>query len=71
MAERTTNLFESKAVFTNEERRVSIYSDTEPPIVPGEVTQDTPLEELNLNWRERGSTVLQQVKYYEPQYSVP
>lgn len=53
MAEQTANLFESKAVFTNEERRVSVYSDTEPPTVPSEVTQDTPLEELNLNWRER------------------
>jgi len=52
MAERTANLFESKAVFTNEERKVSVYSDTESPTVPDEVTQDTSLEELNLNWRE-------------------
>lgn len=53
MAERTTNLFDSKAAFTNEERRVSVYSDTESPIVSSEVTKDTPLEKLNLNWREK------------------
>ena len=53
MLEPTTNLFESKVRFTNEERRVSVYSDTELPIIPSEVTQDTPLERLNLNWRER------------------
>jgi hypothetical protein len=53
MAERAANLFESKAAFTNEERRVSVYSDTEAPTVPTEVTQYTPLEKLNLNWREK------------------
>lgn len=53
MLESTTNLFESNAIFTNEERRVSVYSDTESPTVPSEVTQDTPLEKLNLNWREK------------------
>lgn len=52
MAERTVNLFGSKAISTNEEKRVFVYSDTEPPTLPSEVTQDTPLEELNLNWRE-------------------
>lgn len=53
MLESTTNLFESKVPFTNEERRVSVYSDAEPPTVPSEVTQGTPLEKLNLNWREK------------------
>ena len=53
MIESTTNLFESKTTFTNEERRVSVYSDTEPPTVPSEVTQDISLEKLNLNWREK------------------
>jgi len=53
MAEVIANLFESKAAFTNEERRVSAYSYTEPPTVPSEVTPDTPLEKLNLNWREK------------------
>ena len=53
MAKPTIDLFESKGTFTNEERRVSIYSDTEPPTIPKEVTQDTPLERLNLNWREK------------------
>jgi len=53
MAKPTIDLFESKGAFTNEERRVSVYSDTEPPTIPNEVTQDTPLERLNLNWREK------------------
>lgn len=38
---------------TNEERRVSIYNGTGEPTVPGSVTPETPLSELNLNWRER------------------
>lgn len=45
--------FETEAQLTSEERRVTVYSDTEEPIVPSEVTQDTSLEKLNLNWRER------------------
>jgi DNA modification methylase len=53
MAESTIDLFESKAPFTNEERRAPVYSDTEPPAIPSTVTQDTPLESLNLNWREK------------------
>jgi len=53
MAEPTINLFEKKTEFTAEERRVSIYSDTAEPTIPGTVTQDTPLEKLNLNWREK------------------
>jgi DNA methylase len=38
--------------FTNEEKRVVVYSDSERPTVPSTVTADTPLEALNLNWRE-------------------
>jgi len=53
MAEPTINLFENKTEFTAEERRVSIYSDTAEPTIPSTVTQDTPLEKLNLNWREK------------------
>ncbi len=52
MAEPTINLFESKAEFTAEERRVSVYSDTEKPTIPNTVTHATPLETINLNWRE-------------------
>jgi len=53
MLEPTANLFENQVQFTNEERRVSVYSDTEQPTIPNSVTQDTPLERLNLNWREK------------------
>jgi len=38
---------------TREERRVGIYHDGHQPIDPAQVTPDTPLEALNLNWRER------------------
>ncbi|HNT74485.1 MAG TPA: DNA methyltransferase [Anaerolineae bacterium] len=38
---------------TNEERRVSIYEGSGEPTVADSVTPDTPLDELNLNWRER------------------
>jgi len=37
---------------TSEEKRVSMYDDAE-PTRPGEVTSATPLEQLNLNWREK------------------
>jgi hypothetical protein len=40
-------------MLTNEEKRVLCYSGDDPPTVPGTVTLDTPLESLNLNWRER------------------
>ena len=52
MAE-TINLFEDKTGLTAEESRVPIYAKTEEPTVPTTVTQDTPLENLNLNWREK------------------
>lgn len=53
MLKPTINLFEGKVQFTKEERRVPVYSDAEPPTIPSEVTQETPLESLNLSWRER------------------
>lgn len=36
---------------TNEEKRVSLYQETS--TVPSTVTSDTPLNALNLNWREK------------------
>jgi len=38
---------------TNEEKRVPIYSNTEQPTVPSSVNHNTPIESLNLNWREK------------------
>lgn len=38
---------------TNEEQRVVFYATTDEPTIPSSVTPDTPLSELNLNWRER------------------
>jgi hypothetical protein len=40
-------------MLTNEERRVGIYTESHQPIDPAQVSPDTPLEALNLNWRER------------------
>ena len=40
-------------MLTNEERRVLIYAKTDRPTIPSEVSSDTPLESLNLNWREK------------------
>lgn len=40
-------------MLTNEEKRVVLYAADVPPTVASEVTPDTPLESLNLNWRER------------------
>lgn len=40
-------------MLTNEEKRVAIYSDSGAPTIPSEVTANTDLESLNLNWREK------------------
>jgi DNA modification methylase len=38
---------------TREERRVTIYKSSTKPTIASEVTHDTPLSKLNLNWREQ------------------
>jgi DNA modification methylase len=38
---------------TNEERQVAAYAINKHPTVSNTVTPDTPLDELNLNWREK------------------
>jgi DNA modification methylase len=38
---------------TNEERRVPIYEGAGEPTVSSTITPETPLSEINLNWRER------------------
>jgi len=38
---------------TNVEKHVYVYSGDEPPTIASQVTADTRLEDLNLNWRER------------------
>jgi DNA modification methylase len=40
-------------MLTNEEKRILIYSTSDKPTKPSEVTPKTPLESLNLNWTER------------------
>jgi DNA modification methylase len=37
---------------TNEEKRTIIYTTNPNPTIPGDVTPDTPLVDLNLNWKE-------------------
>ena len=46
------NLFDATDL-TNEEKRVPIYSNTDSPILSSQVNFDTPLESLNLNWKEK------------------
>lgn len=43
----------SDVTLTNEEKRVIFYASSEEPTVPSSVTPETPLSQLNLNWRER------------------
>lgn len=38
---------------THEEQRVPVYQGQGEPTVPSNVNSDTPLTDLNLNWREK------------------
>ena len=38
---------------TNEEKRVIYYASNDSPTIPSSVNPNTPLSELNLNWREK------------------
>ncbi len=40
-------------MLTNEESRIEIYSQADKPTDSSEVTPDTPIEDLNLNWSEK------------------
>lgn len=40
-------------MLTNEEKSVEVYSNADSPTVPFEVTKDTDLNTLNLNWSEK------------------
>jgi len=42
-----------RSELTNTEKHVYLYSGDEPPTIASQVTPDTRLEDLNLNWRER------------------
>jgi DNA modification methylase len=46
-------LTQMKNVLTNEEKHIPIYTGTGEPTIPSSVTSETPLNDLNLNWRER------------------
>jgi DNA modification methylase len=45
--------FITTQTLTNAENRAQIYEGTGDPTIPSEITPDTPLSEINLNWRER------------------
>ncbi len=40
-------------MIANEEEQAEVRSARVLPTIPSQVTPDTPLESLNLNWRER------------------
>lgn len=44
---------ETLTFFTNEEKKVPEYFSAGEPTIPSEVTPDTPLDKLNLNWQEK------------------
>src|SRR4030043_55530 len=51
-------------MLTNTEKRITLYSDdSNIPTVPSEVKHNTPLESLNLNWRERDLPEAQRTKH--------
>ena len=50
-------------MLTNEEKRVPQYSDVGTPTMPNEVTPETPLDSLNLNWRERDLPEAERTKH--------
>jgi DNA modification methylase len=52
-----------RLLLTNEEMRIALYSGATQPIVPHSVTPDTPLESLNLNWREKDLPEKQRTKH--------
>lgn len=51
--QKTLNLALPSYVETKPQPGVTVYAQPPLPTVPHEVTPDTPLEDLNLNWRER------------------
>ena len=50
-------------MLTNEESRVEIYATSEKPTVAHEVSSDTSLEDLNLNWSERDLPEVERTKH--------
>ena len=50
-------------LLTNEERRVTLYTQADRPTIPSLVTHQTPLDSLNLNWRERDLSERERTKH--------
>ncbi len=49
----TLSLESVEGAATNEEKRVAVYDSSSRPTIPSRVTPETPLSDLNLNWREK------------------
>ncbi len=47
------NYYTTSFDLTNEEARITIYASEEKPTIPNTVTNETHLEDLNTNWREK------------------
>jgi hypothetical protein len=47
------NYYTTSFNLTNEEARVTLYASEEKPTIPNTVTNNTPLDQLNTNWREK------------------
>ena len=51
-------------MLTNEEQRVPIYTTESIPTRASEVTSDTPLVNLNLNWTEKDLPERERTKHF-------
>jgi hypothetical protein len=63
MLDPTKSIFSINDNLTNEERRVSVYVGDGSPTNPKDVNPDTPLDKLNLNWREKDLTEKERTKH--------
>jgi DNA modification methylase len=50
---KSSDKFPETFSMTNEEKRVCVYGTGKPPTKASKVTKNTPLESLNLNWKEK------------------
>lgn len=50
-------------MLTNEEKKVKVYSKTKRPTLPTDVDPQTPLDSLNLNWREENLPEKERTKH--------
>ncbi len=53
----------SSNLLTREKKRIAVYSNSERPTIPNQVTRDTPLESFNLRWTEKDLSEKERTKH--------